>query len=993
MPATPLPPAPMPPVTAPPGPMPPPPLPPAPGPVLPITSAHKTANDACIKRLSQIGIMESPRIYPSNQPPGTYGKEILVQSNVFGIEVENEMELFQYSVCIRADVAVKKEVVFTKKGKDDFVVLDRHEKCCTVLYHAYEAHDDFFQSAKNCLIYNGQSMLYSSMDLFSNRLDADIKSRTFQIDGVEIGHKDLLKLPCIKLEISATKNPVVKFNRQDVGKRSADQNMLAVNTAYRNILELALNQSCVQDYNRCAVFEHGKIFFIRPTEEGFISRDCVDVGDGKRMMPGIKKTVQFVEGPFGREECNPAVVIDGMKVAFHKEQPIIEKLQEVVTSDFSKGLKELDRERCAGVIKGLDCYSNYMGRLRHLKIEGIHHESASKARFQVKDGNSSTVADYFQSRWNITLKYPEVNLICCKEKGNVNFYPMELMFISPNQRVKISQLTSAQSQRTTKESAVPPDVRQRLIMTGKTAAKISGDSAVLNKLGVQICEAPLLVRARQFPPVKIALNPTSSVIPQKEGKWRIGQYSRPAAAPKVWAMYAVGTPSSRFSQSQLTKFAREFVTVAQQKGIQLNPPSDSQCVLATDIESQLAAAHKASCEFVFIITDDTITNLHQKYKMIESLQSIVVQDMKMSKALSVIDSGKRLTLENVINKTNVKLGGSNYIFTDTKKYLDRVLVIGIGISQPPPGTKFIVEGKGFLNPQIIGFAYNGKQKQEFAGDFVLCPAGQDVSGFSASKIVISFQTLSPIEDIMKESILGYKKWHDGNDPETVVVYRSGISEGNHGNVLAYEIPLARAGINEVSKSVKLVYLAVSKDHTYRFFRNNLDAIGKSSSSGTQVSASASRTSVLIPKKKSFQSSQSQLKPCDINIPSGISIDQMVTNPAIKQFFLNSHTTLQGSAKTPLYSILADDTRASLESLEELTYNLCHLHQIVGLPTSIPTPLYVAAEYAKRGRNLWNEANLKNPLVRSGSEREQLRAATHSINYKHTGDFSDRRVNA
>ncbi|CAP29169.2 Protein CBG09416 [Caenorhabditis briggsae] len=939
MPASPLP---MPPITAPPGPMPPPPIPPAPGPVLPITSAHKTANDA------YNGVSKDLSFHPTawHIRKGDRGSIERVWHRC-----RERDRTFPIQCLIRADVALNKEVVFTKKGKEDFVVLDRHEKCCTVLYYASETHDDFFQSEMNCLIYDGQSMLYSSIDLFSNRLNTENKSRTFQIDGVEIGHKDFQKLPCIKLEISATKNPSVKFNRKNVGKRSADQNMLAVNTAYRNILELALNQSCVQDYHRCAVFEHGKIFFIRPTEEGFLSRDCVDVGDGKRMMPGIKKTVQFVEGPCGRGECNPAVVIDGMKVAFHKEQPIIEKLQEVVTSDFSKGLKEGERERCVGVIKGLDCYSNYIGRLRHLKIEGIHHEGASKARFQLKDGNSSTVAEYFQSRWNITLKYPDVNLICCKERG---------MSIS----TQWSSYTSLQT-----SVAVPPDVRQRIIMTGKAAAKISGD-AVLNKLGVQICEAPLLVRARQFPPVKIALNPTSSAIPQKENKWRIGQYSRPAVAPKIWAMYAVGTPSSRFSQPQLANFAREFVKVAQQKGIQLDPPKDCQCVLATEIESQLAAAHKASCEFVFIITDDAITNLHQKYKMIESLQSIVIQDMKMTKALSVIDSGKRLTLENVINKTNVKLGGSNYIFTDTKKYLDRVLVIGIGISQPPPVTKFIVEGKGFLSPQIISFSYNGKQKQEFAGDFVLCPAGQDVNGFSASKLIISLQTLSSIEDIMKESILGYKKCHDGTDPETVIVYRSGVSEGNHGNVIAYEIPLARAGINEVSKSVKLVYIAVSKDHTYRFFRNDL-----------------------IIRKKSFRSSQSQLKPCDINIPPGISIDHMVTNPAIKQFFLNSHIALQGSAKTPLYSILADDTLASLESLEELTYNLCHLHQIVGLPTSIPTPLYVAAEYAKRGRNLWNEANLKNPLIRSGSEREQLRAATHSINYKHTGDFSDRRVNA
>lgn len=40
--------------------------------------------------------------------------------------------------------------------------------------------------------------------------------------------------------------------------------------------------------------------------------------------------------------------------------------------------------------------------------------------------------------------------------------------------------------------------------------------------------------------------------------------------------------------------------------------------------------------------------------------------MKMSKAITVIKAGKKLTLENVINKTNVKLGGLNYAVGDKK---------------------------------------------------------------------------------------------------------------------------------------------------------------------------------------------------------------------------------------------------------------------------------------------------------------------------------------
>jgi len=37
----------------------------------------------------------------------------------------------------------------------------------------------------------------------------------------------------------------------------------------------------------------------------------------------------------------------------------------------------------------------------------------------------------------------------------------------------------------------------------------------------------------------------------------------------------------------------------------------------------------------------------------------------------------------------------------------------------------------------------------------------------------------------------------------------------------------------------------------------------------------------------------------------------------------------------------------------MTYVLCYGHQIVFSPTSLPTPVCVAEEYAKRGRNLYN----------------------------------------
>ncbi|KAF1761787.1 hypothetical protein GCK72_010043 [Caenorhabditis remanei] len=924
-----------------------------------ITSDSRTTNEACIARLQQLQLQPFPKIYPTTKLPGNRGSSVDIQTNVFGIEIQKRSDIFQYSVSIKTDLTSSKEVVFTKKGKEDFVVRERHEKCCSILMHAFDRYSEFFRTNENTLIYDGQSMMYSTFDLFQESSDGETKTKLLPINGNDTNHEDLKSLPYIKLEVHATKNPPVKFSQEDIGRRSSDSRIDSIHGAYHHILELALNQSCIRDFTRCMVFENGKIFFVNPLKEGFSRDDFVDVGDGKQMMPGIKKTVQFIEGPYGRGQSNPSVVIDGMKVAFHKEQPLNEKIREIISKNFTDCISDFERERCVAVIKGLDCYTTHAKRVRHLTIEGIHHEGARKSRFQLKDGGASTVAEYFRDHYKIELRYPNANLVVCKERGNLNFYPMELVFISPNQRVKISQQTSAQSQKTTKESAVLPDVRQRIIMTGKIAAKISSDSKYLNEFGLSVCDEPLMVTGRILPPVKLEGRTSSNMLPIKDNKWRLGQYARPAQAPKVWAMYAVGLPSSRFTPALLSKFGDEFSAMCRSKGIEMPALGDIDLVLAQDIEKKLSIAADAGCTFVYIITDDAITNLHH---------------MKMSKAHAVVSQGKKLTLENIVNKTNMKLGGNNYIFTDSKKYLDDILVIGVGISQPPPGNKFILEGKGLLNPMVIGFAHNGKEKQEFSGDFVLSPAGQD--------------TLVVVEEVLKQSISGYQKWHDGQCPKRIIMYRSGVSEGSQGNVIAYELPLIRSTIDSFSKKIQFVYIAVSKDHSYRFFKSNLNTLTKSNtaiSKGQQSSVTGSRSAM---------PAAGAPKAWDLNIAPGIIVDSVITNPACSQFFLNSHITLQGSAKTPLYTVLSDDTHASMASLEELTYNLCHLHQIVGLPTSLPTPLYVANEYAKRGRNLWNEAYSRNPVPRgTGSESELLQELSNAINYKAFGSFLDRRVNA
>lgn len=87
--------------------------------------------------------------------------------------------------------------------------------------------------------------------------------------------------------------------------------------------------------------------------------------------------------------------------------------------------------------------------------------------------------------------------------------------------------------------------------------------------------------------------------------------------------------------------------------------------------------------------------------------------------------------------------------------------------------------------------------------------------------MLSFQTIAPIEDIVSYSIKGYKKFHDGKAPKRITIYRSGSSEGNHGPIISYEVPLARVAMRNFSPDTQLLYIVVSKEHTYRFFKKEV----------------------------------------------------------------------------------------------------------------------------------------------------------------------------
>ncbi|KHN71786.1 Germ cell-expressed protein R06C7.1, partial [Toxocara canis] len=103
----------------------------------------------------------------------------------------------------------------------------------------------------------------------------------------------------------------------------------------------------------------------------------------------------------------------------------------------------------------------------------------------------------------------------------------------------------------------------------------------------------------------------------------------------------------------------------------------------------------------------------------------------------------------------------------------------------------------------------------------------------------------------------------------------------------------------------------------------------------------------------------------------------------------------GTTKTPRYTVLVDDSDFGMDELEGMTFSLCFCHQIVALTTSLPTPLYVASQYADRGRRLLAQRSGDSEASSSSHSETtpmDIKTANQELPYKDT-KLANVRVNA
>jgi len=286
----------------------------------------------------------------------------------------------------------------------------------------------------------------------------------------------------------------------------------------------------------------------------------------------------------------------------------------------------------------------------------------------------------------------------------------------------------------------------------------------------------------------------------------------------------------------------------------------------------------------------------------------------------------------------LKLGGLNFKLKFTGKLpnkreplpYDR-LVVGLDVSHPPALSARRGDADVRSNElSVVGLCTNaGKSELDFTGTYWYQ---------EACKEMVEGDFDHRLADQVRQFMISR-----GKAPQSVVVFRDGVSEGQYMQVIEKEEPRIRNAL----------FLACHENVNYK----------------------PHLTIVVVQKRSNYRVMPSRIPPnkrsaTDLNLPSGTVIDDAVVNPTCTEFIMTPHNSSKGTTNPIRFTVVVDDDpRMEMKELANLSYMLCFAHGIVNGPTSLPEPVFAAHELAKRGRNNYRALRREQEMPQSRVKSE------------------------
>lgn len=604
--------------------------------------------------------------------------------------------------------------------------------------------------------------------------------------------------------------------------------------------------------------------------------------------------------------------VDLSATAFYEAGPLTQTIVKLLDrrspNDLHRGMNDRERQKVERSIKNLRIRDNHRtGNKRKFKIEKLTPTPASQTMFDMGDGRID-VATYFQNTYNRRLLYP--NLPCLVVRRN-NYLPIEVCDVIPGQR-HIRKLDERQTADMIKITCQNPNTRSNNIRGGLEILDYQGNE-YLRQFGMRVSNEMVVVNARVLPAPIIAYHPSSKEhqIEPKDGAWTLKDKKLAAGTTLgSWSILAFLNQND-LSDHAINTFIREFVNTCQINGMNIpnrNPPilhaNPIGNIEASLKEAWLRAGNsaKAQPQLIVCILPNKGTPLYAEIKRVsDTVIGVATQCIQSRHAMQA----KRQYCANVCLKVNVKLGGMNsYLVPEQIPFISEQPTILIGAD----------------------VTHHGPEESEKPSIAALCGSMDARASRYAATIRVQtgrYEIIADLANMVKDLLKTFYQTC-GRKPERILFYRDGVSEGQFRHVLQSEINAVRAACQALEANYRptITFVVVQKRHHTRFFpmdRRDSDRSG--------------------------------------NCQPGTVVELGITHPFEFDFYLQSHAGIQGTSRPTHYHVLFDENGFNADSLQTLSYNLCHIYARCTRTVSLVPPVYYAHLVTTRAKfhTRWHES--------------------------------------
>ncbi len=395
------------------------------------------------------------------------------------------------------------------------------------------------------------------------------------------------------------------------------------------------------------------------------------------------------------------------------------------------------------------------------------------------------------------------------------------------------------------------------------------------------------------------------------------------AALSQWSYMMISLAGARdsFDQKGLADVMQEFHRALVKMGVNAAPPKPGQrLVLQHTNEATLGTVLQKAAnalKLLIIILPDVNTPLYKHIKSLADktygIHTVCCVGPKLAKA-----HGRDQYIANVALKLNLKLGGVNQLMGSQQLGIidqDKTMVVGIDVTHPSPGS----------SPNAPSVSAMVASIDRFLGQW---PATLRIQSAKQEKV-------DDLGDMLKSRLQLWRTLgKHAAFPEYILVYRDGVSEGQHDMVTSEELPQLRHACEQLYPAddtkrglPRFTVIICGKRHKTRFY-------------------------------------PTMERDCDRsgNTKPGTIVDRGVTEARNWDFFLQAHAALQGTARPCHYYVVHDEIFRQLYSkavpapfqniadiVQDLTHKMCYSFGRATKAVSLCTPAYYADIVCERAR--------------------------------------------